>query len=46
MLIAHSMGSIIGFDVLTFLATDIKINTFITIGSPLGLPVIIKQNSR
>jgi hypothetical protein len=43
MLIAHSMGSIIGFDVLTFLANDIKINTFITIGSPLGLPVVISK---
>lgn len=43
MLIAHSMGSIIGFDVLTFLAADIKINTFITIGSPLGLPVVISK---
>jgi len=45
MLIAHSMGSIIGFDVLTFLATDIKINTFITLGSPLGLPVVINKIS-
>jgi hypothetical protein len=43
MLISHSMGSIIGFDVLTFLATDIKINTFVTLGSPLGLPVVISK---
>ena len=40
-LIAHSMGSIIAFDVLKFLLTDIKINTFATIGSPLGLPVVL-----
>lgn len=40
MLIGHSMGSIIAYDVMTFLASDININTFITIGSPLGLPVI------
>ena len=41
MLIGHSMGSIIAFDVLTFLVPDIKINTFITMGSPLGLPFIL-----
>ncbi len=43
MLIGHSMGSIIAFDVLTFLVPDIKINTFITMGSPLGLPVVISK---
>lgn len=43
MLIGHSMGSIIAFDVLTFLAPDIRINTFITMGSPLGLPVVISK---
>jgi hypothetical protein len=41
MLISHSMGSIIAFDVLTFLSPHIRINTFVTIGSPLGLPVVI-----
>ncbi len=40
-LIAHSMGSIIAFDVLKFQVPDIKINTFATIGSPLGLPVVL-----
>ena len=40
MLIAHSMGSIIAYDVLTHLAKDIEIDTFVTIGSPLGIPVI------
>ena len=43
MLISHSMGSIIAFDVLTFLAPHIKIDTFITIGSPLGLPIVINK---
>jgi len=43
MLIAHSMGSIIAFDVLTFLIPDIRINTLITMGSPLGLPVVISK---
>lgn len=39
-LIAHSMGSIIAYDVLTQYVPDINIDTLITIGSPLGLPVI------
>jgi len=39
-LIAHSMGSIIAYDVLTFIIPEIKINTFATIGSPLGLPMV------
>ncbi len=43
MLISHSMGSIIAYDVLTFAAPDIRINTLITIGSPLGLPVVISK---
>jgi hypothetical protein len=42
-LIAHSMGSIIAYDVLTFVLPDIKINTFVTMGSPLGLPVIVSK---
>ncbi len=43
MLICHSMGSIIAFDVLNFIAPQIKIKTFITMGSPLGLPVVISK---
>jgi len=43
MLIGHSMGSIIAYDVLTFLKPDIRVNTFITIGSPLGLPVVLSK---
>ena len=43
MLIGHSMGSIIAYDVLTFMAPEIRINTFITMGSPLGLPVVISK---
>jgi hypothetical protein len=42
MLIAHSMGSIIAYDVLRDLGrsdnNDISIKYFITIGSPLGIP--------
>jgi len=40
LIIGHSMGSIIAYDVLTFTIPEVKINTFITMGSPLGLPVI------
>jgi alpha-beta hydrolase superfamily lysophospholipase len=40
MLVAHSMGSIIAYDVLTLDASDVPIDTFVTIGSPLGLPII------
>lgn len=43
MLIGHSMGSIIAFDVLTYTVPLIKINTFVTIGSPLGLPIIMSK---
>lgn len=40
LLIAHSMGSIIAYDVLTQYVPEVPIDTFVTIGSPLGLPVI------
>lgn len=43
MLISHSMGSVIAFEVLTFMVPEIRINTFVTMGSPLGLPVIISK---
>lgn len=41
MLVAHSMGSIIAYDVLRALGKDnpgYRIDHFVTIGSPLGLP--------
>ncbi|MCU0847343.1 MAG: GPI inositol-deacylase [Spirochaetes bacterium] len=44
MLIGHSMGSIIAYDVMVKSLPDIGIHTFITIGSPLGLPMIMKKN--
>jgi hypothetical protein len=43
LLIAHSMGSIIAFDVLTHNVPDIPIHTLITIGSPLGVPVVVHK---
>lgn len=41
MLVAHSMGTIIAYDVLTLLGQsnpDFEIDHFVTIGSPLGIP--------
>lgn len=43
MLIAHSMGTIISYDVLSHTAKEVYIDTFITLGSPLGLPLIMKK---
>ncbi len=43
MLVAHSMGSIIAYDVLRELHRDIKIHTFVTIGSPLGFPIVVSE---
>lgn len=43
MLIAHSMGSIIAYDVMHQMQNELNIDTFITIGSPLGLPMIMKK---
>jgi len=43
MLIAHSMGTIIAYDILTRLLPEIKIHTLITIGSPLGLPPVMNE---
>jgi hypothetical protein len=43
LLIGHSMGSIISYDVLTNSLPQIHIDTFITVGSPLGLPIIISK---
>jgi len=43
LLLAHSMGTIIAYDVLSYEVPDIPIDTFITMGSPLGFPVILAQ---
>ena len=40
MLIAHSLGSIIAYDVLINAAANLSIDTLVAIGSPLGLPII------
>ncbi len=43
MLISHSMGSIVAYEVLNFDAPQLKINSLLTIGSPLGLPVVVSK---
>jgi hypothetical protein len=43
LLVAHSMGSIIAYDVMTQLVPDISIDTLVTCGSPLGIPVIMSK---
>ncbi|MDX1699234.1 MAG: hypothetical protein R3250_01390 [Melioribacteraceae bacterium] len=39
-IIAHSMGSIIAYDVCSLLVKDLTIDTLVTMGSPLGVPII------
>ena len=43
LVLAHSMGAIIAYDVLLHVVPDIPIHTFITMGAPLGFPVILRQ---
>jgi hypothetical protein len=43
LLIGHSMGSIIAYDVLSRNIKGVSIDTFVTLGSPLGLPVIVSR---
>lgn len=43
LLVAHSMGSIIAFDVLSFIAAESKIDMFVTMGAPLGLPFVVSK---
>jgi hypothetical protein len=43
LLISHSMGTIIAYDVLSHVLRDFPIDTFITAGSPLGLPFIMQK---
>ena len=43
LLIGHSMGSIISYDVLSDPDIKVKVDTYVTIGSPLGLPVIMSR---
>jgi hypothetical protein len=38
--IAHSLGSIVGYDLFDGLADEVEIPLFVTSGSPLGFPVV------
>ena len=37
------MGSIVAYDVMTRSASDVVVDTWITAGSPLGLPIVISK---
>ena len=43
LLVAHSMGTIVAYDVLIALEDEVNINSLITIGSPLGVPFIYEK---
>ena len=46
MLVAHSMGSIVAYDVLRDLGRvepDLVVEHFVTLGSPLGMPYVLKN---
>jgi len=43
MVIGHSMGSIITYDVLVHYPQIPEVHTLVTMGSPLGLPVIVSR---
>lgn len=42
LILAHSMGAIIAYDVLLHVVPDIPVDTLITMGAPLGFPVILR----
>ncbi len=43
LLIAHSMGTIVAYEVLIDVENEINIDSLITIGSPLGVPFIFEK---
>jgi pimeloyl-ACP methyl ester carboxylesterase len=43
LLIAHSMGTIVAYEVLIDVEDEVKIDSLITIGSPLGVPFIFEK---
>ena len=43
LLIAHSMGSIVAYDVLAHSNPGLRVHTLITIGAPLGVPVVVHK---
>lgn len=43
LLISHSLGTVVAYDVLTQLVPEVGVHTLITLGSPLGLPMVMKK---
>lgn len=43
LLLSHSMGSIIAYDVLVHEVPDVGVDTWVTLGSPLGIPAILRE---
>ncbi len=43
MLVSHSMGTIVAFDVLSFISQNFKIDTFVTMGAPIGAPFVLSR---
>jgi hypothetical protein len=43
MLLTHSMGTIVAYEALQELKNSVNIDTLVTIGSPLGIPVIMSK---
>ncbi len=43
LLIAHSMGTLVAYEVLIEFEDEVKIDSLITIGSPLGVPFIFEK---
>jgi hypothetical protein len=41
--VAHSLGSCVGFDLFDALDDDVEVPLFVTTGSPLGLPVVMRN---
>ncbi|MGW4369028.1 hypothetical protein ACWEKT_25610 [Nocardia takedensis] len=41
--VGHSLGSIVAYDLLTLLPTSYRIAMFVTAGSPLGFPIVQKN---
>jgi len=44
--VGHSLGSVVGYNVLMKLPPEVKVRSFITLGSPLGINAIHRQLDR
>jgi endonuclease G, mitochondrial len=40
-IVAHSLGSIVRYDVFDLVAREIEVDLLVTAGSPLGFPVVL-----